>query len=73
MSDFIWPPTGTLCRSRSRFGHCGGASKHGGDMHAVPIGDTVWFGYRSGRGRPATHVGYGQFTDDGFRLLNGTA
>lgn len=64
--------TATLCRSRSEFGRCGLDADHGGDMHAVPIGDTVWFGYHSGRGRRATRVGYGRFTADGFRLLNST-
>ncbi len=60
------------CRSRSRFGDCGLDANHGGDLHAVRIGDEVWFGYRSSRGRKAVHVGYGRFTPDGFRLLNST-
>ncbi|GGM52841.1 hypothetical protein ACFFX1_55320 [Dactylosporangium sucinum] len=59
----------TLCRSRSQFGACGLDADHDGDMHAVPIGDDVWFGYRSSRGREATRVGYGRFAEDGFRLL----
>jgi hypothetical protein len=62
----------TLCRSRSRFGRCGLEAGHGGDMHAVEIGDDVWFGYHSGRGQSAS-VGYGRFEPDGFRLLNSAA
>lgn len=61
----------TTCRSRSKFGRCGLPAGHEDAMHAVPIGDEVWFGYHGGRGRQATRVGYGKFTAEGFRLLNG--
>jgi len=55
----------SLCRSRSRFGRCGLDAGHAGNMHAVPIGDDVWFGYRTNGGH-SIRVGYGKFEADGF-------
>ncbi len=51
----------TKCRSRSKYGRCGRLNKHNGP-HAVPIGDSVWYGYVNGR----TPLGYGQLDGDTF-------
>ncbi|GAA2347308.1 hypothetical protein [Dactylosporangium salmoneum] len=53
-------PARIRCRSKSPFGDCGLSVHHGGDLHAVPIGDDFWFAYEGG-GRRATRVGYGTF------------
>src|SRR5690349_12413422 len=53
------------CQSRSKCGSCGLAAKHGG-MHAVPIGDEIWFGYLRG----GQMLGYGKFVDGEWTVLS---